>query len=490
MRKYFCWLLLLMGAGCMVGPHYHMPETCLPDQFVETQGAEQISDEELCGWWKQFEDPLLNSLIDEAVKDNYDFLIALEQIVAARAQYQIQFSYLFPEIDANAAAIRERFSQNIFTGAANTEAFASGQSAAGTTAIGAANFSPINNFFQMGFDAVWELDAWGKFRRAKEAAKDQWQASEFLANGVLLSVIAEVARDYVSLRSLQQQIALQKKKIRADERELELIKALFEAGLDNEIDIQSQIATLEADRAQLPVLETSFKQMIYSLAVLLGKPPEDLAHRFDEIAPVPIFVGKVPAGLPSELLRRRPDIRAAERQLAAATEQIGIAIAGYYPHFFLTGNGIGYESSQMSNFLNKTSQYWSIGPTFNWNLIDWGRTRAQVSLAKAQEREAYYSYENTVITALQDVEGALVAYFEEEKRNRDLAGIVAADARSFTLTEDLFHAGLVSEIQEQESVKALLTAQISLVQSQQSLGSDLIALYKAMGGNWECTPTP
>lgn len=475
------WLpfLALLG-GCMVGPKYQMPDIQMPDQFAE--GTAPISDEELCQWWKQFGDPKLDALIEEVVRGNYDFRIALEQVVEARAQFQIQSSALWPTIDLNAVAIRQRFSQNLFTSASNAVAFASG---AATSGVGAVTGPPVQNFFQIGFDAVWELDFWGKFRKGKQSAYDLWEASQFLADNVMITVIAEAARDYIAIRGLQQQIEILKEKIRVDLRQLELLQVLFHAGLDNEIQIQAQVAALEVDQAQLPVLETSMKQTIYALAVLTGSQPEEYANAFNDAQDLPMFAGKVPAGLPSELLRRRPDIQASERQLASATEQIGIAVAGLFPSIALTGNGYGYETNTFSKILAHRSSIWNIGPNISWDLIDFGKVRGQIDSANSVQRQALLNYENSVISALQDVEGALVAYFDEERRNEDLIAEVKADSRSLVLNQDLFQAGLASELAELEARKILLDAKTTLIQSDQAIASNLIALYKAMGGNWE-----
>ncbi len=476
---------MLLISGCMVGPKYNPPEIPMPDCFAE--GTAPISDEDLCQWWKQFGDPKLDAIVEEVVQGNYDFRIALEQVTEARAQLQIQSSALWPTIDLKATAIRQRFSQNLFTSAANAMSFASGASNSG---IGAIAGPPVQNFFQIGFDAIWELDFWGKFRRGKQAAYDQWEASQFLADQVMLTVIAEAVRDYVAIRSVQQQIDLLKKKIQADVRELELLQVLFNAGLNNELQIQNQLALLQQDQSELPVLETSLKQLIYALAVLTGKPPEELANQFIEPKPLPFFAGKVPAGLPSDLLRRRPDIRASERQLAAATEQIGIAISGLFPSIALTGNGYGYETNQFSKLVAPKSSIWNIGPSINWDLIDFGRTRGQIDAANSLQRQALLSYEQTVISALQDVEGALVAYFDEERRNHELAGQVDADERTLVLNRDLLQAGLISELEELAAWKTLLSAQMQWIQSNQAIASDLVSLYKAIGGNWECFSTP
>ncbi len=483
--------LLLPLVGCMVGPNYHKPETEMPLSFEEKSSAEIVSDEELCQWWKQFEDPFLNSLIEEAVKGNYNWRIALEQIVEARAQVKIQNSYLWPEIDLNAAATRSRFSSNLFTSSSDTNSTSTGASPA--SVVSGNNFpvaGTIQNFFQVGFDAIWELDFFGKFRRGKQAAIDLWQASQESAQTILLTMISEVAKNYISIRSLQQQIVLLKETIWIDERSLLLAQVLFEAGLDDQIQVENLIAALETDRAALPVLETALKQTIYTLAVLLGRQTEGFAAEFEKSAPIPSGSGKVPAGLPSDLLRRRPDIRTAERQLAAATEQIGVAVASLFPRISLTGNSIGFESNQQNKWLIPASRYWNVGPLFNWDLIDFGRTLGQIAVQNSLQRQALLAYEQVVISSLQDVEGALVAYFEEQKRLIDFEHQVEANDRSLTLTKDLFQAGLVDESQVLTAWKTLIDSKNNWVQSQQALTSDLVALYKALGGEWECFSSP
>ncbi len=470
----------------MVGPNYKHPEVAMPLEFEEVDGSVSVADEDLCQWWRQFEDPLLDAFMEEAYLANYDLKIALENVIQARAQYRIQGSYLWPEIDLNAAAVRSRFSQTLLSSNAvvSTATGISPSTSITTGSTGSPMGPPIQNFFQVGFDAIWELDIWGKFRRGKRAAYDLWEASRDTAQNVMITVLSETARDYVAIRGLQSQIDLLEEKIWADEEELALAQVLFEAGLDNFIQVESFVSALETDKAALPVLETSLKQTIYALAILLGRQPEGLAADFEKRAPIPSGIGKVPAGLPSELLRRRPDVRAAERQLAAATEQIGVAVANLFPHISLTGNGYGFESSKQNKWLLGKSRYWSIGPSLNWDLIDFGRTRAQIAIANSQQRQALSSYEQTVISSLQDVEGALVAYFEEQKRQGAFEDQVDADRLSLELNEDLFQAGLIDDIQVLEAYTTLLSSEINHVQSQQALTSDLIALYKALGGDW------
>ncbi len=489
-------LFLFLGlAGCMVGPNYQKPEICMPAEFTETKKEiekPEESDADLCRWWKQLGDPLLDSLIEEAAYANYDILLAIEKIEQARAQYRVERSYLWPEFDINAVATRSRNSQTFFSGSSPTPS---------SSSTGAGAFLPLyQNFFQLGFDAIWEMDFFGKFRRAKNAAKYAWEATKEDAQNVLIAVLSEVAVDYIAIRALQQRIALLKKTIEADEEELALTLSLFEAGLDSEIEVAAQLAALDSDKSQLPVLETSLKQTIFALAYLLGRQPECLEAEFQKEGAIPCGIGKVPVGLPADLLRRRPDIRAAERELASATEQIGVAVADLFPHITLTGNtfsggaltgsAIGFEGGSINKLLQSQSSFWSVGPAIRWDAIDFGRTRANIAIQTSLQQQALLVYEQTVIAALRDVEGALVAYFEEQKRRATYQEEVAANRRALMLTEDLYHAGLSSDLEVMQAKKTLLASENSLVGSEQSLTSDLVALYKALGGQWACSSSP
>lgn len=473
----------------MVGPDYKKPETAMPSEFVESQGEPAGTDSDLCQWWKQFDDPFLDELIEEAYYANFDFRIALEQIIEARAQYKIQSSKLWPEIDLNTAAIRSRNSQSVF-GSTTTDTTGVGTGVETTTAGFGTFGPPVQNLFQVGFDAIWELDLFGKFRRGKRAALYDWEATKDAAQNVLITALSEVARDYVSICALQQKIEITREKIWADEELLKLTQVLFDAGLNSEIQVENLIATLESDTAALPVLEAALKQTVYALAVLLGRQPEGLLADFEEARPIPSGSGKIPVGLPSDLLRRRPDVRQAERQLAAATERIGVAVADLFPHVSLTGNNYGYESAKLNKWFKPLSRTWSIGPSINWDLIDFGRTRGFIDASKSVQRQALLTYEKAVVSSLRDVEGALAAYFEEEKREMALAAQVAADFRSFELTQELFEAGLATDLQVLLTLRTVLDSENSLVDSMQAYTSDLIAVYKALGGDWECSSSP
>ncbi len=472
-------LIFLLFSGCMVGPKYHQPHLSMPAAFEESKG-EIEANEDLCAWWKQFHDPVLDALISEALKANYDLRIALEKIEATRAQYRIEKSHLWPEIDFNATAVRTRISQNLFPTPSASE--------------GTSFLPEFLNIFQVGFDAIWELDFFGKFRRSRQAAYYTLEAAREDSQSVLISMLSEVAVNYIGIRALQKKLDLAKKKIQADEEELAIANALFQIGLDNELQVTTLISTLESDRASLPVLETSFKQTVYALAYLLGRQPEGLIASFQEIRPIPSATGKVPVGLPSDLLRRRPDVRSAERQLAAATEQVGVATADFFPHFSLTGislgagnqvgSSAGLESYKLDSLLKSASRMFSIGIGINWDLLDFGRVRGQVDLQNSLQKQALLTYEQTVIASLKDVESALVAYFEENNRREMLKQKTDADRRGLEIMENLFQVGLSNEIQVLEARKVLIDSENAFVESEQALAGDLIGLYKAIGGTW------
>ncbi len=463
----------------------------MPAEF-EASNDVSVAEEDMCQWWKQFNDPVLDGLISEALQANYDLALAIEKIEQARAQYRIEKSHLWPEIDFNASASRSRISQNLFP-------HPSTPAPAGVSGTGGGSgFFPVFlDVFQVGFDAIWELDFFGKFRRSKRAAQYSWEAMKEDAESVMISMVSEVAVNYVAIRALQQKIDLIQKKLEADEKELAITNALFQIGLDNEIQITTLISSIETDRAALPVLETSFKQTVYALAYLLGRQPEGLIETFQEILPIPSGIDKVPIGLPSDLLRRRPDIRSAERQLAAANEQIGAAVADLFPHIALTGislgagnrggSSVGYESAELGKLFKWPSRMFSLGGSLYWDIFDFGRVRGNIAVQNSLQKQALLTYEQAVIASLQDVEGALVAYFEEQKRLASFAEKVEADRRTFEITEGLFQIGLANEIQVLEAQKTLFVSKSSLVESQQALAGDLIALYKAIGGNWNCT---
>jgi NodT family efflux transporter outer membrane factor (OMF) lipoprotein len=463
----------------------------MPAKFDGERGGEVVAGS-VSHWWKQFDDPLLDALLEEALVANYSLRIALEKIEQTRAQYRIERSHLWPEIDLNATAIRTGFSKNLFPPppTPSTPTIPGGPATGSGTSV----FPRFLNIFQVGFDAIWEIDFFGKFRHGKKAARHLWKATKEDYRSAMISMLGEVAVSYIGIRALQKKIELTRGRILAGEEELQIASSLFQTGLNNEIQVQDLVSTLESDRASLPVLITSFKQSVYSLAYLLGRQPEGLIELFQEIRPIPQASGRVPVGLPSDLLRRRPDVRSAERQLAAATEQTGAAVADLFPHIALTGisfggdnrvgSTVGFESDRLNKLFEGPSRMFSVGVGINWDLLDFGRVRGQVDVKKSLQRQALLTYEQTVIASLKDVESALVAWFEEQERKAALQKKVDAARHILEMMEGLYLTGLTTQTEVLQARKSLIDAENLSVESQQALSSDLVAIYKAIGGDW------
>jgi NodT family efflux transporter outer membrane factor (OMF) lipoprotein len=466
----------------MVGPNYQVPETELASQYSETEETAG-SEVDLKEWWMQFDDPVLNEMIEEAIGNNYDLKIAAERIAQVRAQYQLASDNLWPEINLNGTTIRQRISQNIFNNAFNRT------SSNFTNVPTALRGPPVQDLFIIGFDASWELDLFGRLRRLKESAYDELEASWENFRNVYISLLAEVATNYANYRSFQQRIENIEEQIDVEQEELSLSSARYRAGLRAEIEPLQRMSQVDGLRALLPPLETEVKQSLYSIAVLLGRQPEQIPENWAQPQPIPQARGKIPLGLPSDLLRRRPDIRLAERKLASATALIGAAIAELFPTFSLTGS-FGFESIHSNNWFTKGSQFWSLGPDVSWPVIDFGRIRDKIDYQNAVQREALYFYEQTILKALEEVEDALAAYTQEERRLEALASQTLDLKQSRDLTLSLYQAGLVSLSDLLAAEREILTAEQTLISSTQTLSVDLMAVYKSLGGEWECSTTP
>lgn len=490
--RFFLIFLGVLTTSCRVGPDYERPPTPMPLTYSEDRSdkTENIPDEEFYEWWTLFGDPVLNRLLEEALERSYDYRIALEQVYQARAQYWVQFTQILPEIDGDAQGSRFRTSQSF---GKDTDVSTGG---AAPAPMPTATLSPFQNFFQCGFDCVWEIDLFGKLNRTAQAAYDTWEATDETARGVKITVLSEVANTYTLIRALQKKVDIARQVVQLDQYLLDMVQDQFQGGLANEQTVEAALATLEGDRANLQVQESALRQAIYSLGILVGRHPETLLSDFEEELPIPHAEGRIPAGLPSDLLRRRPDIRSAERQLAAATEQIGVAVAALFPQLSLTGSSssfaanplqganIGLSSDELNRLFKPKSLIWGIGGIISFPVFDFGKRSAAVDVQVALQHQAYLNYQKTVVTALQEVEQALTAYFHEEVRLKTLQREVRASKKSLDLTIDLFHSGLANYTQLLQVEQVWLAAVNTQTDSEQALTSDLIALYKALGGCW------
>lgn len=455
--------LLLFLSGCAVGPNYQAPVVVLPSHYIEEGKQEKMELSSLKSWWTQFNDPLLNILIHEAIRENFDLKIAIAKVNQVRELYFEQAAELFPKVDVVGAAERSKISETI----------------AGSPFLG----PPFQNFFRSGFDASWELDLFGKLRREKEAAFYSLEAERESARGVYITLLSEVASNYIAARGLQEKIALTKKSVYIQKELLSLSSIRFDAGLASEIEEEGRLASLENTSSTLPSLETALKQTLYRLAILLGKTPEGIQGEFDERKNIPLSYQTIPVNLPSELLRRRPDIRKAERVLAQETALLGSTIADLFPRFFLLGS-YEMQSSRLHNLTKPASRAWTFGPTFNWPLLYFGRIRASIRAQAAVQEQALLNYEQTILDSLRDVESTLSAYHEEKYRHCHLSNEVSANRRAYELTRDLYLSGLKNFSDLLQADQTLLNSENALTDSTQTLSTNLVAVYKALGGEW------
>ena len=324
----------------------------------------------------------------------------------------------------------------------------------------------------------------GGTRRAVEAATADLAAAEYGRRDVLVSLLGEVARNYVEARGFQRRLAIARENIRAQADVLELTRERYHAGLSSDLDVQQAAALLGTTESEVPSLETGFQASTHRLGVLLGQPPGALAGELANEKPIPAGPPEVPVGLPSELLRRRPDIQRAERELAAATARVGTAVADLFPKFSLTGS-VGLQSTAVSDWFTGGSRFWSVGPTAQWRLFEAGRIRANIRVQNAREEQALAAYEQTVLASLEDVENALTAYAKEQTRRGSLAGAVESDQQALQIAGQLYEKGLVDFLRVLDSQRSLYTTQDALVQSEITVSLNLVSLYKALGGGWE-----
>jgi outer membrane protein, multidrug efflux system len=460
-------LVFALLAGCAVGPNYQRPKMSAPSNWSSPPaGGETNGPADLAAWWKNFGDTNLDSLMATAVKSNLTLRVAEARVREARAERGVVAGGLWPSVGSSASYSRNRYGANQYPPLA---------------AFGV----PLDyNLYSAGFDAAWELDVFGGTRRAVEAAGAEIGTAEFGQRGVLVSLLAEVARNYIGVRAYQQRLAITRENISVQQDVLNLTSNRFQNGLSSDLDVQQSMALLTATEAQLPLLETSLDQAIYHLAVLLGQVPGTLTNGLSFAKPIPLTPPLVPVGLPSDLLQRRPDVQKAERELAAATARIGVAKADLFPKFSLTGFA-ALESVSANNWFEYASRTWSAGPTVRWELFEAGRIRANIRVQNARQEQALNSYQQTVLVALEDAESALTAYAKEQVRRESLAQSVEANQQALELSTQLYKSGLVDFLRVLVSERSLFAAQDALVQSDQTVSLNLVQLYKALGGGWQ-----
>lgn len=451
-------------SACAVGPDYTKPDAAPGAQFANAVLPEFKRDGIEVAWWKQFDDPLLSELIDRAVSNNRDLKAAEANLRVARALYLEAGLDLLPTITSHANYTTQKRSFD---------------------AMNRRTFAPRElELFNVGFDAFWEVDFFGRIRRSVEARDAEVDAAEADLRDLLVSVISEVALNYFELRGLQNQLDVAQKNADNQAATLELTQARLEAGRGTELDTSRAKAQLDSTLATIPPIQTRIRENIHRLGVLIGQLPDTLSARLSEPAPMPKIPETIHIGAPADLMRRRPDIRVAERNLAAATARIGVATADLFPRVTFNGT-IALESRTLSGLGASGTEAFSAGPRISWAFLDLGRVRARIRAADASADATLANYEQTVLTALEETENALVSYNRQRARRGLLASAATSSERAHQLAHLRFEDGITDFLTVLDAERRLLLDQELLAQSQTATATSLIAVYKALGGGWE-----
>ncbi len=458
----FCSLALLNA--CAVGPDYKKPETELPASFAQSSAGEFSERSIEHDWWKLFDDETLMGLVDRAAHHNYDLQRAEANLREARALYLEAGLELAPIITAKGSYNEQKRSK----GSLNNRSFVPREL----------------KLYNVGFDAFWEIDLFGRVRRNVEASNDGVDAQEASLRDLVISLIAEVARNYFELRGLQEQLAVAEQNVAIQSETLEITRARVESGRGTDLDTSRALAQLEATRAGIPPLQGAIQRAIHRLSVLTGQVPGALNKELSASAPLPRLPATIHIGRPGDLLRRRPDIRIAERTLAASTAQIGVATADLFPRVTFVGS-IALEASTFSGLGAAGSDTYSAGPRISWAALDLGRVYARIKAADAHAEADLAAYRQTVLNALEETENALVNYNRERLRRNALAAAEAASLQARKLAHLRYDEGVSDFLTVLDAEARLLQDQERLAQSETAVATSLVALYKALGGGWE-----
>ena len=460
--------LQLALTGCTVGPDYARPKSDVPEQFVEKAPpgvpAMPVQSD---SWWKTLNDNILDQLVSQALQSSPDLEIARERVVEARAERAAVAGQLLPQATAQGAYARQHGSANVPVG----------------TPPGGLGQDVTSNLWLAGFDASWEIDIFGGTRRAIESADATLVARVAEKDDAQLSLVAEIARDYVELRTRQRLLGIAREVLELRQDSLKLAKAQFDSGLAPALDPIRAAAELADSEAEVPVLEAAEREAIYRLGVLVGATPESLLPVLREPREIPRVAGAVPIGLPSDLLSRRPDIRAAERRVAAANARIGMRKSDLFPHFSLTG-AAGLESLNSGNFISGPSRYYAVGPSISWLVFDAGQIRDEVLAERARTDVAAAAYRKTILSALGEVETSLVTYGRSEIQREALQREVAERRKALDLAKRLYANGLENYLTVLDAERDLRTAEMTLAGADQTNTDSFIALVKSLGGGW------
>jgi len=467
--KHLLWIIpmtIFITAGCTVGPDYQGVEPDIREnwnsEMINGLSTDSPAEKRLASWWKVFDDPVLTRLEKETVKGNLRLKTALSRLREARLRRGTARADLFPSVTGNIDAQKQRLSEAT-SGAAGGE---------------------TREYYTGSFDAGWEIDIFGGLRRSVQAAQAQVEANRANFNDVLRSLMAEVALNYIEVRTYQRRLQIARSNIETQQKTYELNQSRLESGVIDELALQQSLRNLQQTRARLPQLKSGLTAAKNRLAVLLGDSPGQLPVSFEEEKKLPDIPRKIAVGIPAETMRRRPDIRRAERKLAAQTAKIGVATAELYPKFRLLGS-IGLETLDGYEILDAQNQFWKIGPGVSWKIFRAGAIKLNIEIENEKQKQALLNYKKTVLQAQEELENILTSLAEEQNRCKHLRNAAAAAERTESLARERYNAGLVDFFNVLEAQRSLFEIQDQLTQSRGKIASLVARLYKSLGGGWE-----
>jgi multidrug efflux system outer membrane protein len=450
-----------------VGPNYQRPDTPVDAHFANAVEPGYSETDPVEQYWLGFADPVLTELVSDALAHNKDLAVATANLMAARAAKRLAGFDQYPTVTLSGSYTHVLDSQEQLPGVdMHDREF---------------------NVAQAGFDGLWELDLFGRVRRNVEAARADVGASVATLQDARVSVIAEVARDYFILRGLQDQLALTISNADNQLSSLKLTRTRLEAGRGNELDTSRAEAQWQTTLASIPNLQATIAVTSYRLSVLTGRQPTALSEGLSPQAPIPAAPVLNAIGTPEQLLRRRPDVRVAERHLAAATARVGVAVGDLFPKVTLVGE-VGYFAPTFGAFGQSEARFFTVGPSISWAAFDLGRVRARISSAKAETDAALAAYEGAVLGALEDTEGALINYARSQTRRESLEVAAAASVKAADLARKRFEGGLIDFLEVLDAERTALSAELLLSQSRTDAATSLVAVYKALGAGWRLPP--
>lgn len=464
---------MLALAGCsMIGPDYTPPQVAVADQWLEAGSARLVTDrQDYRDWWAVFNDPVLNQLVDIAYRQNLSLMQAGVQVLQARAELGVAVGNFYPQQQSATGDLA-------YTRQSQRAPFATGSSS---------DFTYTQS--SIGLGVSWELDIWGKFRRAIQSADARLLASVASYDDVLVTLVADVASTYISIRTLEERLGIAHENVRTQKESLEIAKARFEGGATSERDVAQAETILASTEASIPQIEQQLQQAKNALSVLLGMPPTPLDNLLTASHGIPKAPSEATIGIPAELLRRRPDIRQAELQAVAESARIGYEKAALYPALSLTGNfgylGSDWGTFDLSDMFLAKSKTWSVGPAIQWNILNYGQITNQVRAQDARFQAAIFAYQNTVLQAQREVEDGLAQFIQSQQRSLLQARSAAYAKRSLDLSVLQYREGIVDFTTVLTAQQDLLSAQDQYVQAVGDIPQGLIETYRACGGGWE-----